>query len=106
MSGGYWEHIQYRFEDIASDIEYLIDNNNDTNVDRWGSTAGRFYNENTLQKFREAVHAIRRAGAMIQRIDYLLEGDDTEDSFHTRWDKHLAQVDALAVLQDQDTPDG
>lgn len=48
------------------------------------------FNPETLARFREAVGQLRRAAIFAQRIDWLLSGDDSEDSFHKRLDKELA----------------
>ena len=56
-----------------------------------------FYHEfkpETLTRFREAVGQLRRAAIFAQRIDWLLSGDDSEDSFHKRLDEELATLDS------------
>lgn len=85
MSGGYFDYIQYRFEDIANEIEKLIATNDQKN--EWGGS--RSYSEETLDKFREAALAARKAGAMAQRVDWLVEGDESEESFHRRWKEEV-----------------
>lgn len=42
------------------------------------------YTEETLQEFRNGVEILRKAYVYTQRIDWLLSGDDGEDSFHRR----------------------
>ena len=85
MSGGHFNHNQYRIEDIATEIEEFIASNLDATLDDYGYIRGRFYSEETIAKFKEAVKVLRRAAAMAQRIDYLVSGDNSEESFHRRW---------------------
>lgn len=40
-------------------------------------------------QFRKALHIVKQAEIMVQRIDWLVSGDDGEDSFHKRWDGEL-----------------
>ena len=82
MSGGHFEYQQYRFEDIACEIDRLITKNN-----RKGNEYP--YNNETIRKFKEAAHTIRQAGEMVQRIDWLVCDDDGEDSFHERWKEEV-----------------
>ena len=85
MSGGHFDYTQHRIEDIASDIDELIRMNDSTEKDEWGEDKGRHYSVETIEKFREAAGALRRACAMANRVDWLVSGDDSEDSFHERW---------------------
>ena len=81
MSGGRFNYLQYRLFEIEEEIQNIIDNNDIP--DEWGGVYD--YSEETLEKFREAIHTLDRARNMAQRIDYLVSGDDGEESFHKRW---------------------
>lgn len=73
MSGGHFNYAQHRIEDIASEIDTLI-----LSYDR----GIRDYDSpETINRFRETAHALRRAAEMAQRIDWLVSGDDGEESF-------------------------
>ena len=85
MSGGYFDYQQYRIEDIATAIDELIGTNDDNRPDEYGTPRGLGYSPETIARFREAAHTLRRARDMAQRIDWLVSGDDGEDSFHKRW---------------------
>jgi RNA-binding protein YhbY len=84
MSGGHFDYQQYRIGDIADAIQELIDTNNDETLDEWGDTVGRGYNDVTIQHFCVAVDLLRRAQVYAHRIDWLVSGDDGEESFHER----------------------
>mgnify|MGYP001092975859 CR=1 FL=1 len=91
MSGGYFDYNQWRVNDIADQIERVIANNDDDTPDEYGRRHGRGYSAETLARFREAVAALNRAAKMAQRVDWLLSGDDSEDSFHRRWDEEIGR---------------
>lgn len=90
MSGGHFDYAQHRIEDIASEIERLVENNHDTTPDEWGGTVGRKYPSKVIRKFKTAIRTLRRAQVMAQRVDWLLSNDDGEESFLRRWKKDLA----------------
>jgi hypothetical protein len=81
MSGGYFDYIQYRLHGVVDQIQELIDNNNVK--DEWGYASD--YSKETLKKFREAIKVIDKARGMIHRIDYLVSGDDGEETFNKKW---------------------
>lgn len=85
MSGGHFSHSEYTLETIADEIQEVIETNKSTRKDCFGYPIGRNYNDDTIAKFKEAVALLRKSKKMVRRIDYLLSGDDGEDSFHSRW---------------------
>jgi hypothetical protein len=84
MSGGHFGYKQYEIGCIADAIELLIETNDDTTLDEWGNPRGRGYPPDVIELFRAAVPVLRRAQVYAQRIDWLVSGDDGEDSFVTR----------------------
>ena len=46
-----------------------------------------------MSKFQEAVRLLRQAHIYAHRIDYLVSGDDGEDSFHERLAGDLNKVE-------------
>jgi hypothetical protein len=92
MSGGHFDYQQYRIEDIARSIEELIKSNDDESLNEWGFRRGNGYSAETIEKFKTAVDTLRKAAVMAQRVDWLVSGDDGEDSFHHRWDEELKEI--------------
>jgi len=90
MSGGHFEYQQYRLHDIASQIKELIASNDDEY--EWGYRRGNGYSAETIEKFKIAVDTLEKAAIMAQRVDWLVSGDDGEDSFHRRWDEELKEI--------------
>lgn len=91
MSGGHFNYDQYRISQIADDIQLLISNNDDVTENKWGDHRGYGFTDDTLNKFKQAVDTLRKAAIMAQRIDYLVSGDDGEDSFHRHWTRELGE---------------
>jgi hypothetical protein len=89
MSGGHFQYQQYRIEDIAVEIYEIIESNDDKTIDQYGQRRGNGYMPEGIEKFREAAHTLRQAAEMAQRVDWLVSGDDGEDSFIRRWEKEV-----------------
>lgn len=92
MSGGKFEYIQYRIDQAADELNSYIRRCVDEIQDEYGSKPE--YAKETLEKFRECETTLRRAAAMLQRVDWLASGDDGEKSFHCRWDEELEKLDS------------
>ena len=86
MSGGHFDYTQYLMEDVAVEIDNLIEEHNSMSMKEWlGCGPEDFYPREVIKKFEEAAYTIRRAAVMVQRIDYLVSCDDGEESFLKRW---------------------
>ena len=91
MSGGHFNYDQYKIDQIADDIQLLIDTNDSTEHDQYGDPLGRRYSPEIIQQFRDAIVALRRAQVYAQRIDWLVSGDDGPDSFVERLAEELGR---------------
>lgn len=108
MSGGYWNYIQYSFTDISKDIENLIENNGKEYTtlelkDEFGYRDPDWYDkypedkfrhkypDEVVDEFKKALDIISKAQIYMQRLDYLLSGDDGEESFISRLKKELEE---------------
>ena len=87
MSGGHFDYQQYMLHDIAVMIDELVASNNEP--DTFGYA--RNYSEDTIKKFKSASATLELAGAMAQRIDWLVSGDDSEDTFNARWKEEVEE---------------
>jgi hypothetical protein len=47
------------------------------------------YSEDTIELFKLTVAILRGAGDMVKRIDYLLNGDEDEDTFLALWEERF-----------------
>jgi hypothetical protein len=99
MSGGAFDYWQYHISQIADQIEGYIVNNNDLSLDEWGTPRGREYSPETVKRFKEGLFALRLAFIYAQRIDWLISGDDGENTFHQRLNRELDEIFSEYVEQ-------
>lgn len=92
MSGGHFNYKQIVLLDMADDIGSAIFNNDSTEKDMFGDNIGNRYSPETIAEFEKAVKALKLAYVYAQRIDWLLSGDDGEDSFHKRLQAQLGEM--------------
>ena len=84
MSGGHFQYTQWKIHDIADEVEQLILTNDSEEKDEWGSRKGCHFTPETIEEFKKGLVLLRQAYVYAQRIDWLVSGDDGEDSFHSR----------------------
>ena len=84
MSGGHFEYKQWEIGNIADEVEQLILTNDSEEKDEWGDRKGYHYTPETIEEFKKGLVLLRQAYVYAQRIDWLVSGDDGEDSFHRR----------------------
>ena len=106
MSGGRFDYLQSRLEyDVIDVIQKIVDNNNKEMSEKeireryWldSDYYNKYpeeklysnYSDKTIQEFKNGIEAVKKAYIYIQRIDWLLSGDDGEDSFHKRLKEDL-----------------
>lgn len=91
MSGGRFDYKQYGLSEIADSIEYEICNNNaEPRPEDWFEPNN--FREETIREFNEAIVLLKKAGIYAQRIDWLLSGDDGEETFHERLRQDLLSL--------------
>lgn len=88
MSGGHFNYIQFQILDTVEDIDRLIQDNNKKDEYLYSTD----YSPATIEKFVKAKEMLRLAAMMVERIDYLVSGDDGEDSFHRRWEYDMGML--------------
>lgn len=93
MSGGYFDYKQDYIRDIVESIEEEISHNkvkpdwiDDSEWD------GQMYSDSVITQFESAVEILKKAEIYAKRIDWLLSGDDGEESFLKRLKEDLAKV--------------
>ena len=84
MSGGHFDYYQFHMNDIVSKIEEAIENEISGSANEWGDATPYGFSEETINEFKRAIDLLKLAEIYTQRIDWLLSGDDGEDSFHER----------------------
>lgn len=106
MSGGHFDYLQHHIGDIAEEVKDVIvknkvevpncdheswDYDKDGNLYDWAKYYYCF-EEKTISRFKEAYRKLKEAEIYAQRIDWLLSGDDGEDTFHERLERDLEEL--------------
>jgi len=91
MSGGHFQYKQWEINYIADEIEQLILNNEVLLQEFFQLEEPRFTPE-TIEEFKKGLSILRQAYVYAQRIDWLVCGDDGEDSFHRRLQHDLKKL--------------
>ena len=100
MSGGHFNYDQYRISQIAEQIRTLIANNDSDETDEWGNPRGLHYTPETIARFQFAVDTLDVAYVYVQRIDWLVSGDDSEKTFMQRLDEDMEKILSNKLLED------
>lgn len=109
MSGGAFNYDQYKIGYIADQIEDVIEKNGrektslELKEEGWRDPdwykkypEDLFhykYPDEVISKMKEAVKSLKIAQEYAQRIDWLLSGDDGEESFLRRLDENLKKIE-------------
>ena len=109
MSGGAFDYKQYNISMIADEIEQTIEHSGrpktkeELKDESWGRDGSWYekypedlnhykYSDEVIEKFKEGVDALRKAHIYAQRIDWLISGDDGEETFHERLKEELDKL--------------
>ena len=84
MSGGHFQYKQWEIGHIADEVEQLIIDNDSDELNEYGDIKGYHFSNETIDEFKKALKILRQAHIYTQRLDWLVSGDDGEDSFHRR----------------------
>jgi MoxR-like ATPase len=108
MSGGAFDYNQYKIGYIADQIEEVIVKNglektpeelkNNWIDPEWYKKYPEDlfhykYPDEVIEKMKEAVNALKIAQEYAQRVDWLLSGDDGEESFLSRLEENLKKIE-------------
>jgi len=92
MSGGHFSYMQWEIGNIADEVEQLILDNDSEELDEYGGRKGSHFTPETIEEFKKGLVILRQAYVYAQRIDWLVSGDDGEDSFHRRLKVELEKL--------------
>lgn len=111
MSGGRFNNNQWHIRDIADQIEQeVILSGKPIPKNKWEYWQRSYFEEHpedavnyafpedTLRRLEEAVYVLRRAAIYAQRADYLICGDDGEESFERRLKEELAELNSKSKM--------
>ena len=95
MSGGHFDYNQNRIRDIADEVEQLIHNSGkkkNCKVSSWENEYYYEYPPEVIEKFKEGLDILRKAEVYAQRIDWLVSGDDGDETFLERLKEDLDKI--------------
>ena len=95
MSGGHFDYNQHRIRDIADSVEDIIRKNGkkkDYKVSSWENEYYYEYPPEVIEKFKEGLDILRKAEIYAQRIDWLVSGDDGDETFLERIKEDLENL--------------
>ena len=112
MSGGFFQYDQYKLNEIADQIERVIERNGvkltlqefrDRNgswlsnledwYDKYPEDAIPYnYSPEVVERFKEGLRVLKEAYVYTHEIDWLLSGDTGEESFLTRLKQALNEI--------------
>lgn len=111
MSGGKFSYKQWHIDNIADQIEQeVILSGKPIPKQKWSyyerqefeethkHPMNYAYPDSVLRRMEEAVYALRAAAIYAQRVDYLLSGDDGEESFEERLSKELSELNSKSKM--------
>jgi hypothetical protein len=97
MSGGHFDYDQYKIGYIADSIESLIEKNGrpKTKEESWypEDLIHYKYSDEVIEEFKMAVKYLRIAEVYAHRVDWLVCGDDGEESFIRRLKEDLSKLE-------------
>jgi hypothetical protein len=109
MSGGAFDYNQYKIGYIADQIDEVIVKNGvektpeELKDESWRDPEwyekypeDKFhykYPDEVIEKMKEAVKSLKIAQEYAQRVDWLLSGDDGEESFLSRLEENLKKIE-------------
>lgn len=108
MSGGHFDYNQYKIREIADEVEQEIlrsgrkKTKEELKDESWKDSdwyerypedlCHRKYPKEVLDEFKKGLLILRQAEVYAQRIDWLLSGDDGDDTFIERLHTELADI--------------
>lgn len=81
MSGGHFDYKQHCISDIIEQLEYEIKRNNMKGVNEFGDPISYGLSQQTINFFKTTIKKLKEVYEDVYKIDYLLSGDDSEDTF-------------------------
>ena len=91
ISGGSFDYKQHSIQDIRDDIEHILKHKRE--YDKEWDCITNDYSDETFAEFEKALPILQKAYIFAQRIDWLVSGDDGEESFHERLKEELKELE-------------
>jgi hypothetical protein len=109
MSGGRWNFVQHQLTEVVEGVVRKIERNGKEKTKEERKEEGwkdldwyekypedKFhhkYPDEVIEEFKKGAKIIAEAQVYMKRIDWLLSGDDGEESFLRRLNQELSKID-------------
>lgn len=109
MSGGHFDYDQYKIRGIADSVESIIEKSGRKKTkeelkeegwrdpdwyEKYPEDLYHYeYPDAVIEKFKEGLKILRQAEVYAHRIDWLVSGDDGEESFLKRLQEDLKKLE-------------
>ena len=113
MSGGFFDYKEWHINNIVDQIEQeVILSGKPIPRKRWEywqmerfkehpeEAVNYEFPEPVIRKMEEAIYALRAAAIYSKRVDYLISGDDGEESFVRRLNEELDELNSKSNMGD------
>lgn len=87
MSGGHFGYEQHHIKDIADEIARIVKDEEKRDI------TDRYYEQASIDAMKEAYKVLLKAEVYARRIDWLVSGDDSDETFAKRLHKELSEVE-------------
>lgn len=88
MSGGHFDYVQHNLDDVVEEMNRLIYKNSSPNEYGYANN----FSQETLNEFVNTIRAVKLARVYVQRVDWLVSGDDGENTFHEKLKEDIINV--------------
>ena len=108
MSGGHFDYKQWHINEIADSIERIVENNGREKTkeelkeesyhdndwyERYPEDLYHYkYPDEIIEKFKDGITILKQAAIYAHRIDWLISGDDGNESFIERLQNDLSKL--------------
>lgn len=92
MSGGYFDHSEWVFQNTADDLQHFVNKQwlykeNKVNPKLPTGDWDHELSIKTLERIQSLVFEMQQVAEKFKEVDYLLSGDNSEESFEENWNE-------------------
>lgn len=99
MSSGHFDYNQHYINYIIEELENIIEKNGKLKTKKelseqpWNDAEYyKKYPDDIIEEFKNGLNYLKLASIYTNRIDYLISGDDSEESFRNRLEKEIKKI--------------
>jgi hypothetical protein len=97
MSGGFFNYNQFALQDVVEELEKVIRDNDSNDRDEYGDLIGWGFSPEVIEQLKNTIMLTKVAAVLVHRADYLLSGDDGEESYLKRIQEDMEKLEKEVV---------